>query len=278
MSEIIKNIPVTEIRPGRAWIDLNLRELWVYRELIYFLTQRELKVRYKQTSIGIIWAILQPVLTTIIFTAIFSQFTRFDNTSVPYPVFALVGLLIWLFINTSISSASSIFLTNIPLVSKVYIPRIILPMSVVFACLADLLIGLVILLGMVFWYGIAIAPQIMLAPLFIVLAVVLAIGVGLLFSALSVRFRDIRYALPFVMQIWMFISPVIYPPEILSPNARLIFTFNPLFGILQGFRASVLGGDFDWRAIGISVAITISIVFCSLFVFKKLEEDFADVI
>jgi hypothetical protein len=178
MSEIGGKIPVAEIKPGNPWINLDLRELWAYRELVYFLTQREVKIRYKQTAIGVFWAILQPVLTTAIFTAIFSQFARFDAINVPYPLFALSGLLIWLYINTAVANSSASLTSNTSLVTKVYLPRVIIPLSVVLSGLIDLLIGLVILAGLLAWYGIAPTWQIILAPVFIVMAFLLALGCG----------------------------------------------------------------------------------------------------
>jgi lipopolysaccharide transport system permease protein len=278
MRELTEKPLLVEIKPGRKWINFDLPELWTYRELVYFLTWREIKIRYKQTAIGVFWAILQPVLTTVIFTAIFSQFARFDTSQAPYALFALSGLLIWLFVNTSVSNASIALVSNIPLVTKVYIPRVILPLSAVLSGLADLLIGLLILFISLPFYGIAIGWQILLAPVFIFLAILLALSFGILFAAFNVRFRDVKHALPFLLQVWMFMSPVFYPVDMLPAKWRWLFSLNPLYGILQGFRASVLGGDFHWRAIAVSVVMTFFLLVFSMFVFKKMEDDFADII
>lgn len=278
MRELTEKLHLVEIKPAQRWINFELRELWTYRELVYFLTWREIKIRYKQTAIGIFWAILQPVLTTIIFTAIFSQFARFDTSQVPYALFALSGLLIWLYINSAVSNASLALIANTPLVTKVYIPRVILPLSLVLTGLADLLIGLLILACVLPFYGVGLTWQVLLAPVFIFQAILLSLAVGILFSALNVRFRDVKHALPFLLQVWMFMSPVFYPVDMLPDDWRWLFALNPLYGVLQGFRASVLGGSFHWRAIAVSMVATVLLLVFSMIVFKKMEDDFADII
>ncbi len=257
---------------------LDLKELWSFRELLYFLTLRDIKVRYKQTAIGIIWAILQPVLTTAIFTVIFSSFAKFESVDIPYPLFALSGLLIWLFVNTAITSASNSLIGHVNLVTKVYFPRLIVPFSAAFAGLVDLIICLALLLGLMLYYGVPISGQIVFAPLFILLATILALSLGTLFSALNVRFRDVKHALPFALQIWMFSSAIFFPLSSLSEKWRFWLSFNPLIGILEGFRSSIFGNAFDWRSIVISISVTLVLFVVSMFVFKHLEDDFADLI
>ncbi len=269
---------VVKIKPGSSWLNLDLKDLWTHRELLYFLTLRDVKVRYKQTAIGVLWAILQPVLTTAIFTLIFSQFARFDSLQVPYPMFALSGLLLWLFINTAITTASNSLVNNTNLVTKIYFPRLIVPVAATLSGLIDLALGFLLLVGLMIYYDVALSWQIVFAPLFIILAITLALSFGTLFSALNVRFRDVKFALPFTLQIWMFVSPIFYPSSILSEKWRLLFALNPLTGILEGFRASLFGGELDWFAVGISIVLTIILVFLSLFVFKRMEDDFADLI
>ncbi len=269
---------VTKIEPARwrgifAW-----REFWNHRELLYFLTWRDVKVRYKQTAIGILWAILQPVLTTAIFTVIFSRFARLDSINFPYPLFALSGLLVWLFVNNSIASASGSLINNTNLVTKIYFPRLIVPTAATLSGLIDLVLGFVLLVGLMIYYGVNPTWRILFAPLFVALAIALTIGFGTLFSALNVRFRDVKFALPFFLQIWMFLSPIFYPSESLPEKWRGLFALNPLTGILQGFRASLFGGDFDWFAIGISMISTFALAVVSFFVFKRMEDDFADLI
>ncbi len=268
----------TRIEPGRAWLSLDLKDIWTYRELLYFLTWRDVKVRYKQTAIGVLWAVLQPALTTVIFAVIFSQVARFDAPGVPYPVFVLSGLLIWLFVFNAVTFASNSLVGNTNLVTKIYFPRLIVPLAATLAGLVDLVPGFLILIGLMIVYGITVSIQIILAPVFIVLAVVMTLSLGCLFAALNVRFRDVKFALPFALQVWMFISPIFYPLDIVSERARAFFALNPMTGILQGFRASLFGGPFDWFAIGTSVGVTLLLLFLALFVFKQMEDDFADMI
>jgi len=274
----MQETPIIKIKPGSAWLNLDLKDLWTYRELLYFLTLRDIKVRYKQTAIGVLWAILQPVLTTAIFTVIFSQFARIETLQIPYPLFALSGLLLWLFVNSSISTASNSLIGNSNLVTKIYFPRLIVPLAATLSGLVDFALGLVLLGGLMIYYGVAFTWQIMFAPIFIVLTIALALSFGTLFAALNVRFRDVKFALPFALQIWMFASPIFYPTSVLSERWRVVFAFNPLTGILEGFRAALFGGEFDWFAIGISVILIFILALLSLFVFKRMEDDFADLI
>ncbi len=269
---------ITTIKPQRSWLRLDLKEIWTYRELLYFLTWRDVKIRYKQTAIGVLWVILQPVITTAIFTVLFSNFARFDTKDVPYPLFALSGLMIWLFVHTSITMASNSFVNNTNLVTKVYFPRLIVPFAATFAGVTDLLFSLALLVVLMIYYGTMPDLHILLAPAFLILAVIQTMAFGTLFSALNVRFRDVKFALPFALQVWMIVSPVFYPASLLSEKWRLFFAINPLVGILEGFRASLFGRPFDWQIIGISCASTLVFVLLSLFVFKRMEDDFADLI
>lgn len=274
----MQETPIVKIKPGSAWLNLDLKDLWTYRELLYFLTLRDIKVRYKQTAIGVLWAILQPVLTTAIFTVIFSQFARVDSLAIPYPLFALSGLLLWLFVNSSITTASNSLISNTNLVTKIYFPRLIVPLAATLAGLVDFVLGLVLLVGLMIYYGVALTWQIVFAPIFIVLTILLALSFGTLFAALNVRFRDVKFALPFALQIWMFVSPVFYPASVLSEKWRVVFAFNPLTGILEGFRAALFGGEFNWFAVVVSVVLIFVLILTSLFVFKRMEDDFADLI
>lgn len=269
---------ITKIKPGNSFVNLDLKDLWIYRELLYFMTWRDVKIRYKQTTIGVFWAILQPILTTAIFTIIFSSFARFDSINVPYPLFALSGILVWLYVNTSITMASNSLVGNTNLVTKIYFPRLIVPIAATFAGLLDLLFGIFLLVILMIYYGVNLTWQIAFAPVFILLGVLLTLAFGTLFSAINVKFRDVKFALPFALQIWMFLSPIFYPLEILSEKWQKVFAFNPLTGILQGFRASLFGSQYDWFAIGISVVLTFILLVLALFVFKRMEDDFADLI
>lgn len=268
----------TTIEPGGHLASLHLGEVWKYRELLYFLTVRDIKIRYKQTLIGVTWAVLQPVLTTAIFTVIFSRFARFDTANVAYPLFALSGLIIWLFVHNSVSLASSSFVNNTNLVTKVYFPRLIVPVAATLGALFDLVFGLLILVGMMIYFGVSPTSQLLLSPLFILLGLGVAIAFGILFSALNVRFRDVKFALPFLLQVWMIASPIFYPTSLLSEKWRLVFALNPLTGILDGFRSSLFGSPFDWPVIGVSIASLVVLLLVSLFVFKSMEDSFADLI
>src|SRR5215207_5740378 len=269
---------VTIIKPGGFFASLDLAEIWKYRELLYFLTLRDVKIRYKQTLIGVAWAVLQPALTTAIFTIIFSTFARFDTSNVPYPLFALSGIILWLFVHTSISLASTSFVNNSNIVTKVYFHRLIVPVATALATLFDLMIGVVILIAMMVYYGVAFSPQIALAGIFVFLTFLLSVTLGTLFAALNVRFRDVKFALPFLLQIWMIASPVFYPTNLLSQKWRLVFALNPLTGILDGFRSALFGLPFDWTVIGISLASIAILAIVSLLVFRKMEDTFADII
>lgn len=269
---------ITKIKPSGSIASLGLGEVWKYRELLYFLTLRDIKIRYKQTAIGVTWVVLQPVLTTAIFTVIFSAFARFDTGDIPYPLFALSGLIIWLFVNTSISLASTSFVNNTSLITKVYFPRLIVPIAAALATLFDLLFGFVILIILMIYFGVVPSWQIVFAPIFILLALLLAVAFGTLFSALNVRFRDVKFALPFMLQVWMIASPIFYPVGLLSEKWRLVFALNPLTGILDGFRSSLFGAEFDWTLIGVSFLSLVLLTIMSLFVFKKIEDKFADII
>ena len=274
----MQEIDITRIEPGGSRLGGELRDFWRHRELLYFLTWRDVKIRYKQTAIGVAWAVLQPVLTTAIFTIIFSRFARFDTSDVPYPLFALSGLMIWLFVHTSVTMASGSFVSNTNLVTKVYFPRLIVPLAAVLAGIFDLMFGFAILVGLMVYYGVVPDVHVLLVPVFMVLSLLLASSFGILFAALNVRFRDVKFALPFLLQVWMIASPIFYPLSLLSDKWRLAFAVNPLTGILEGLRSSLFGTPFDWQVIGISCVSLGLLLLVSLAVFKWMEDDFADLI
>lgn len=256
---------------------INFAELWQYRELFYFLTWRDIKIRYKQTAIGVFWVVLQPVLTTVIFTILFSRFAGFA-TNIPYALFTFSGLLIWLFVHAAISMASASFVNHTNLVTKVYFPRLILPAGASLASLFDLLVGLPMLGGLQAYYAITPSSSILLAPVFVLLAFIQAAAVGTLFAALNIRFRDVKFALPFLLQAWMIATPIFYPITVLSERWQTVFALNPLTGIIEGFRSAIFGTPFDWRLIGISVISLFVVTMLSLFIFSRMEDDFADII
>jgi lipopolysaccharide transport system permease protein len=269
---------VRYIRPERSRLSLYLKEFWQARELLYFLTWRDIKVRYKQTAVGVLWALLQPIVSTLILTAIFSNFARFDTTPIPYTQFVLSGVVIWLFVYTAITMTNNSFVSNANLVTKVYFPRLIVPISSTLACFFDLLISLLILVALMLYYGTPVSWHLVLTPVFIILVFIQTAAFGILFSAVTIRFRDVKFTLPFFLQIWMLASPVFYPSALLTDKWRLLFAINPQTGVIEGFRASLFGTPFDWPAIGISCISMLVILAGALFVFRQMEDDFADMI
>lgn len=269
---------LTIIEPNRLLRNLELGELWRHRELLVFMIWRDVQIRYKQTVIGVTWAILQPVLTTAVFTVIFSNFAKFDTSDIPYPLFALSGVMMWLFVHTSITTASNSFVANTNLVTKVYFPRLILPVAATFAALTDLIFSVAIVILLMLYFGVMPTVQLVAAPLFLILAILLAGSLGTLFSALNVRFRDVKFALPFLLQIWMIASPIFYPSGLLTEKWRLVFAINPMTGILEGMRSSLFGTKFDWQVIGVSCVSIAVIAVISILVFKWMEDDFADIV
>jgi lipopolysaccharide transport system permease protein len=266
------------IKSEEAGVQLNLSELWHYHELLYFLTLRDIKVRYKQTLMGVAWVIIQPLTTTLIFTLVFNRFVRLDTGSLPYPLFALSGLLLWLFFANAVTNSTNSLLTNTDLITKVYFPRLFIPAASVGAGLVDLVIAFLLLIVLSFYYGVALTLNILLLPLFILMMALLALGVGLLSAAVTVKYRDLRHALPFIIQLWMFASPVIYPTSIVPERWKWLVIINPVAGIIEGFRASLTGRPFDWVHVSISAIITLAILVFSVYIFRRFEDTFADVI
>jgi lipopolysaccharide transport system permease protein len=268
------------IKPVKGWVPLNLRDLWLYRELIYFLTWRDLKVRYKQSVLGVIWAILKPTMTMIIFTIIFGNFAKIPSDGVPYPIFSYSGLLPWEFFAAALTVSARSMLTSGGMVSKIYFPRIIVPLSSVMANLVDLLIAFVILIGMMIFYKIPLTINVLWLPAFILLAMITAIGVGLWFSALLVMYRDINYLLPFITQLWMFISPVVYSSSMIPEKWRWLYSINPMSGVVEGFRWALLGTQqsISGGMVAISSAIALFIFISGMFFFRRMERIFADMI
>lgn len=265
------------IEPARTPFDLDLSGIWAHRELVYFLTLRDIKVRYKQTALGVVWVLLQPLLTAGILALVFSSFARFETT-VPYPAFVLGGTLIWIFVFTAVSMTSGSFINNANLVTKVYFPRLIVPLASTLACIFDLAVSLPLLALVLVYYGIVPSWGIVLAPVFVAMAFIQAAAFGTLFSALNVRYRDVKFALPFFLQVWMLASPVFYPASMIPERWRLLFALNPLTGIVEGWRSAIFGAPFDWAVIGVSAASMTACTLLSVYVFRKMEDDFADFI
>jgi lipopolysaccharide transport system permease protein len=270
--------PIVTIVPSPAWVGINLRELWRYRELLYFLAWRDVKVRYKQTALGAAWAILQPVLMMVIFTLLFGRIAGMPSDGVPYPLFAYGGLLAWTFFATAITNSGNSLVGSANLITKIYFPRMIIPGAAVSASAIDFLLAFIVLVPLMIYYRVAITWNLLALPLLVVLLMVLALGVGMWMSALNVKYRDVRFALPFLTQIWMFLSPVIYPLSGLPPKIKLVLMINPVTGIVEGFRSALFGLPFKWPAILTSAALAVIILIYAAFWFRRMEKQFADVV
>ena len=266
------------IKSEQAGVQINLSELWHFRELLYFLTLRDVKVRYKQTLMGLAWVIIQPLATMLIFTLVFNRFVRLNTGPLPYPLFALSGLLLWLFFANAVTNSTNSLISNANLITKVYFPRMFIPAASVGAGLVDLGVAFLLLIVMCFYYGVSLTVHVVFLPLFILLMTLLALGVGLLSAAVTVKYRDLRHALPFIIQLWMFASPVIYPASVVPQKWKWLLTVNPVAGIIEGFRASLTGQPFDWSHLLVSAAITLGLLICSVYIFRRFEDTFADVV
>jgi lipopolysaccharide transport system permease protein len=277
----LPNEPLITIERSHSWSPMNLRELWEYRELLFFLTWRDVKVRYKQTVLGVLWVILQPLVTMLIFTLFFGRLAGLDEKTggIPYPIFAFAGLLPWMFFSNAVITSSNSLVGSVHLITKIYFPRMIIPMAAVAAGLVDFALGFIILAILMSYYGVGVTWSLTLLPLVVILLALLALGVGMFLSALHVKYRDIRHALPFLVQLWMFASPVIYPTTLVPKQWRWVLALNPLTGIIEGFRAALLGGKaIEWNLLAISAAVTVILLIYSALAFKRMEKSFADVI
>lgn len=259
--------------------DNTLREVWSHRELLFFLAWRDVKVRYKQTGLGILWAVMQPLLTMAIFTVIFSRFAHIGTGGVPAPIFYFSGLVPWLYISVTVSLASMSLVMNMQLLTKIYFPRVMLPAAVALSGLMDFMIGSLLMGAFLLYYHIPLTSAVLIWPLLIVQMFFLALGVSLFLSALNVKFRDVKYAVPFIIQIWMYSSPVIYPSTLLPHSLRRWSALNPADGLIQAFRhCFVPAAAVNWNAVGISAAVTVVLFIGALIYFQKSERAFADVI
>jgi lipopolysaccharide transport system permease protein len=270
---------VTVIKPKKIFHLSDLKELWIYKELLYFFTWRDLKVRYKQTAVGAGWAIFQPLITMVVFSVFFGQMAKVPSDNVPYPIFVYVGLLFWQFFSSALSDTSNVLITNQAIITKVYFPRLILPISSVITKLVDFLISSLILIGLMFYYGyVPSLTGILIIPLLLLISFMASVGGGLLLASINVKYRDVRYALPFFIQILMFVTPVIYPASIAGKYSTLL-AINPMMGVIQTARASLLGTTpINWTLIGISFIACMVLLFIGIYVFKKTERYFADII
>jgi lipopolysaccharide transport system permease protein len=274
------DMPVTRVEPSKGWVSLKLRELWTYRELLYFLTWRDVKVRYKQTVLGAAWAIIQPFFTMVVFSVFFGKLAKISSDGIPYPVFSYSALVPWTFFAHGLSQASNSLVGGSALITKVYFPRLVMPIATVASGFIDFALAFIVLLGMMLFYGIAPTINVVWLPLFLLLAMVTALGAGLWLSAMNVQFRDVRYIVPFIAQFWMFATPIAYPSSLIqNPLWRTLYGINPMAGVVEGFRWALLGTDTAPGPIVIASSLAALVLLVSgAFYFRRMEKTFADIV
>ena len=270
--------PLVVIQPSQSWRLLSLKDLWAYRELLFFLSWRDVKVRYKQTALGAAWAILQPLFMMVIFTIFFGRLAGIDSAGIPYPLFALAGLVPWTFFSNAITQSGNSLVGSSHLITKVYFPRLIVPAAAMLAGLVDFALAFVLFVVMMVYYSVAPTTHLLFLPVLILLTALFALGVGTWFAALNVKYRDVRFALPFLIQLWLFVSSVILPSSALPQKYRWLLMLNPMSGIIEGYRSSLFGLPFDWPAIGAAAAITVAVLGYAIYSFARVERSFADII
>jgi lipopolysaccharide transport system permease protein len=277
--ELKNSARLTIIKPSSGWAALNLRDLWLYRELILFMTWRDLKVRYKQTLLGASWAILQPFLTMVVFSIFFGNLANVPSDGVPYPIFSYTALIPWTLFSKALQDASRSLVASSHMITKIYFPRMILPLSSVLAGVVDFFIAFVVLIGMMIIYGIVPTSNIWTLPLFLLLALVTAVGVGFWLSALNVLYRDINYVLPFLTQFWMFLTPIAYPSSMVPQRFQALYALNPMTGVVEGFRWALLGtGQAPGIMTLVSTLVSLTLLISGMFYFKRMERLFADMV
>lgn len=271
--------PLIHIKPKKGWQLIDFKELRQYRDLFYFLVVRDIKVKYKQTVLGGLWAIIQPFFSMIVFTLFFGKLAKMPSDGIPYPIFNYTALVAWTYFATSISGSGNSLIGNSNLITKVYFPRLVIPLSPALAGLLDFSIAFVVLIAMMFYFHIYPTIMILLVPFLVVLMMLTASGVGMVLAALNAKYRDIRYTIPFLVQLWMFASPVVYPASLVPEKYRLLYALNPMVGIIEGFRSALLGTvAFPTQMILVSAIVSITLFTFGLFYFKQMERHFADII
>lgn len=279
----IDTVPTVVIQPTRGWASLQLRALWDYRELLYFMVWRDIKVRYKQTALGVAWIVLQPVISMVVFSLLFGALLKVPSGGVPYPVFSLTALLPWTYFATSLTKSSTGLVDSASLITKVYFPRLVVPLSGVLSGLVDFGIAFLVLAGLMLYYGLSPTWAVVLLPAFLLLALLTALGFSLWLSALNVRYRDVKYLVPFLVQIWMYLTPVVYGTTLIPERFRFLLALNPMTGVVEGFRWAFLGRHLaDAQPPGplfaVSIAITLLVLASGLVFFRRTERTFADII
>jgi lipopolysaccharide transport system permease protein len=270
--------PLVVIQPSRKWNLLSLKDIWAYRELLFFLTWRDVKVRYKQTALGAAWAILQPLFMMLIFTIFFGRLAGVGSSGIPYPLFALAGLVPWTFFANAITASGNSLVGSAHLITKVYFPRLIVPAAAMLAGLVDFLLAFLLLCLLMIYYRVTLTVHILFLPVLILLTALFSLGVGTWMSALNVKYRDVRFALPFLIQLWLFVSSVILPSSSIPPKWRWLLMLNPMSGIIEGYRSALFGLPFDWPSLSLAAVLTLLVLFYAIYAFARVERSFADII
>jgi lipopolysaccharide transport system permease protein len=275
----IPPLPRVRLKPSSGWRAVNFRELWQYRELLYFLSWRDIKVRYKQTALGALWAILQPFLTMLVFSVFFGRLAKMPSDGIPYPIFAFAALVPWTFFSSGLTQSGNSLIQNAGMLKKVYFPRPIVPASSILSGAVDFVFAFAVLLGLMLWYGIVPTANVLWLPLLLLLAFGTSLGVGLWLSAMNVQFRDVRYTIPFLTQFWLFATPIAYPSSLLSEPWRTIYGLNPMVGVVEGFRWALLGtATAPGPMLVVSIVTMLAILVTGVFYFRRMESTFADVV
>ena len=270
--------PLFVIEPTHGFVAIDARELWHYRDLLYFLTWREISIRYKQTVLGFMWAIIQPLLTMIVFTVFLGRLAKVPSDGVPYPVFSYLGLLPWTYFANAVTRSGTSLVSNANLLSKVYFPRLLIPLSGTLSALVDFAVAFLILIVLMLVYSVPITASLLLVIPLTILTSVAATGVGMWLSALNVQYRDVQHAVPFLIQLWMFATPVVYPASVVPEKWRLLFALNPMAGVIEAYRAAALGRPVDWRTLAVSFAVVVVITAIGAWQFRRMERRFADIV
>ena len=272
-------IPTLRIAPSKGWVPLKLHELWEYRELLYFLVWRDIKVRYKQTALGATWAIIQPFFTMVVFSLFFGHLARMPSDGIPYPIFSFAALVPWCFFANGLSQSSNSLVGSSNLITKVYFPRLIVPLASAFSGVVDFLIAFAVLIAMMLYYGLLPTLNVLWLPLFVLLALVTSLGVGLWLSAFNVKYRDVRFVVPFITQFWLFVTPIAYPSSLLPEPWRTVYGLNPMVGVVEGFRWALLRTNTaPGPTIAVSASAAILILVTGAFYFRRMEKTFADIV
>ena len=279
MNNQISAVPIVLIKPSSGWVPLKLKDLWEYRELLYFLVWRDIKIRYKRTALGGAWAIIQPFFTMVVFSIFFGWLVKVPSDGLPYPIFAYSALLPWQLFASSLASSSNSLIASENLITKVYFPRLVIPLAVTVVSLLDFTIASMMLLGMMAFYHIVPTDAVWTLPLFVLLAMATALGVGIWLSVLSVQYRDVRHTIPYLTQLWLFVTPIVYPSSLVPEQWRTLYGLNPMTGVVEGFRWALLGtGNLPGPMLMVSVLMTLVLLLSGMYYFRRMEQSIADIV